>query len=507
MRDRGCHDAAVELLASVLRANPRDIEAHRELALVRFAQGRRAWAESLLRRAAMLEEVIAVELAAGAEADDRQSLASDVAYAIRAEQEMLRDVDQFVDWQHDPPSDPPPPAVEADRTGDAAVDAPPRPLLTLSGLPPKPRPRRAADRVTSTESGTVIVWKRRSSRQASDAASTPERREERHEQATVVQLGLFDDAGDAAAFDEPWDEDRSSDWAQEGLAAAAAAIDDEWQVIDDEPPVLADFTDAVGADVFDGTVADLGFDEEAVEAADQPEPATLSRSAGRIELWRFAEQTALELLRVAGKLDDPVGARRDMRFLAQLLLQGAAEAKRQELSIGVRARHIGRLLEQGASLDDVAAAQACRQAWAENPEFHIDLGGWLRGDGWTRKEDVRPLLPWPVALAMARRFAASDVEEFRHLLLEMFEHWNGSWRLQRRFPLFLHYVYYRILPTGCELDELPHCLFDDPAEPDGLERWEDDPVRKTLLKRELENYGLIPLLYRSELDLPAADCV
>ena len=83
LRDRGCHDAAVELLASVLRANPRDIEAHRELALVRFAQGRRAWAESLLRRAAMLEEVIAVELAAGAEADDRQSLASDVAYAIR----------------------------------------------------------------------------------------------------------------------------------------------------------------------------------------------------------------------------------------------------------------------------------------------------------------------------------------------------------------------------------------------------------------------------------------
>lgn len=516
--EQGLHEAAVDLLAEVLKEFPQDINAHRALARVRFAQGHRDWGYTLLRRASYLEQATAVPASTPGidRADDDDP---DVVFAEQTERALLEDAEEFLEWEHDAPGF----ADEmsrADRSRPSALDntndqpVRERPTLTLTLGDRATRPERAST------TGPSIIWKGRPrhtpppATAPSDAAISitgaielaPEPVEEALADAGPPEQALQPAPRDTelseptSASDDDWGVDSGLDvWSN--AAQDDVAVDDSgWDEPDDEP-----FEDSLPHDEgdFDWAEVDVSFDEEdedddfaAVTADELDAPAI----AGRVELWRRAEQIALGLLRDAGRLDSRDRARMELHILTRILLEGAAGARRPEISIKVRADRLKQLLQTDVPIDDIAAAHACRQAWAENPDFHIDLGGHQRGDGWTRKEEVRHLLSWGCALNMVHVFGATEADEFQYILYSMFDRWSSSRSLRRQFPIFRRYVYYRLISTGDDLDDQPHWIFDDPDEPAFIERWEDDPVRRVTFRRGLAAHGLLPPYRRTALD-------
>src|SRR5690606_29272859 len=87
LSSRGEHNAAAQSLAALLRANPDNVDLYRELAQIRLAQGQRDVAQSLLRRAALLEQALEYtgDLEAERESSGLDELDADVLYAQEVE--------------------------------------------------------------------------------------------------------------------------------------------------------------------------------------------------------------------------------------------------------------------------------------------------------------------------------------------------------------------------------------------------------------------------------------
>lgn len=556
----GLHQAAVDLLSEVLHDNPRHIAAHQALARVRFAQGHRSWGYSLLKRAGLLEQEL---VSAGAEADPVELADgedSDVAFADEMKNALLGQVDFFSESEHDPFVEDVGERTAATAQSAALEEAeqPSTRTLTLNRRSASRRQRHVDQRRSS---GPEITWKGRSrigrkpvektaladpqpSAQPRDEVPQEElgrddehRSDAAHHAASArTDAGLedgVDDHMDPSAASTGGDADHPAagplliDQGITGGMAPAEILDDnddvepefdlgDWaEVADDLPPssdvpeeILEDEVGerpAVDASDFDWSEVDVSFDgEENDEAYEQAvsTPDDAVAASGRLGLTQRAEQIALNLLLVRRLVDDPRQAKQWLRTLTRILLEVASGSRSPERSLPAQRRRLNELMAEGISIEEIAAAHACRQAWAENPEFHIDLGGYVRGEGWKRKEGVAHLFPWKSAIGMAQLFRTTEIEEFHFVLFSMYETWMDCPRLQRMFPIFRRYVYYRLVSTGDELDEQPYWLFDDIYQ-DPLDQWEDDPVERPLLREWLEANRLIPDYLHNSLDPPS----
>jgi hypothetical protein len=558
LAQRGQYEEAAELLAELLRREPRNIQAHYALAQVRIKQGHKDWADSLLRRAGWLEQVLtrdteSVGFLQGAEN-------SDLAYAQAVESEILTVAREFDEWEHDHPNPEPgqtafnledgvsalltdsacQPAEEAESESnptteavtlplreeqDNGPDLAERPMLSLSS---NRSWSEEGDHAEGTPNGPTIIWKgrRHAAQHEAEAVSGAGEDEGVIVHPATESAVCHESLGgsDAVIPDQEADDEDMADLFSflDLLHGRHTDLEDEpevWQEEDSEfgtegEPLLPDeerrqVYDTQSEDAFSWSDIEVDFseidDEEAAYVADDAETGTEPNLPGipeRIELWRRTEQLVLELLRETGRLDNPSRARYELSILTRVLLEGAVGASRPDISVNIRSRHLRKMLVKDVSVDDIAAAHACRQAWAENPELHIDLGGFVRGEGWARKEEVRHLFPWSMALRMAELFRATEIEEFRYIFASMYERWSDKRSLQRQFPLFRLYVHFRLRPAGLELDRFPLGVFDEPEGVDLVERWEDDPVQGVTFRQALESYGLMPDLYRTFLDLP-----
>lgn len=548
----GLHDESATLLAELLRREPRNIQAHYALAQVRIKQGRKDWAESLLRRVRWLEDVLSGETDSDGFLRDDEN--SDLAYAQAVESEIMTVAREFDEWEHDHPKleigkpaislspDISAVSVGAETICQPAQEAKPepestiepetmllqeeldsepelleRPLLSLSS---KRSGNEEGGDVDDTPDGPTIIWKgrRHAAQHEADAhggawedegiiAHPPVEPTVRHER--------LDESDSYMPDQEPGDEEDMTDLFSHldmlhGSIADLEAEPEDWQEVDSELDIedLRQNDNVQPEEAFAWSEVEVDFsdlDDEEAEYVDEDaksgkEP-TLPGIPERIELWRRTEQLALELLRQTDMLDNP-RARHELRILSRVLLEGAAGTSRPDISVNIRSRHLGKILVNDVSVDEIAAAHACRQAWAENPELHIDLGGFIRGEGWARKEEVRHLFPWSMALRMAELFRATEIEEFRYIFASMHERWSDKRSLQRQFPLFRLYVHFRLRPAGLELDRFPLGVFDEPEGVDFVERWEDDPVEGVTFRQALVSNNLLPDLNRTFLDLP-----
>lgn len=547
---RGLHLDAARVLSDFLRNNPTDIRAHRELAKVRFAQGQTDWGQSLLRRARWLEDQ-ARSLQPAPSADE--PFDPDLEWADMVESSLMAEAEEFSVWEHDAPPVPKggisgnwqsprdveeresPVTPQASDTGlDANTDAPaeqsdssaPQPLLSLG--------KRADDEANSERPqegeklGPVIVWKGRRrvgitkpppsdendvTPAAIDIPPSLEVETSESESFDAIE-GDADDEIEYAVFTNANDGAGDDDYNHGESGAVDEPYDDADSDVDDDVALWESFEgktyteSTCGDDDFNWNEIDVVFDddeyvEEASQPVDKPGGDDSDEAAGFIALWHYTEKVALNVLREAGRLEDRWRAREEVRIISRILLEGAAGTNRPEISVSVRSRHLGRFLSDGVSLDDLAAAHACRQAWAEQPEFHLELAGRKRGDSWMRHEGSKPLFPWKLALRMVEVFEVTDVEEFRFVFFTLYERWHERRVLQRQFPMFIYYVYFRLHPSGLLLDLMPLCVFDEPEGIDELDLWEDDPVRRTYFNQELRSWGLVPDLYRTSLNLPS----
>lgn len=479
-----------------------------------------------MRRVALLEQAGREHVPIRtAEHETPDGVDPDVAFAEAKAQSLLAGVEKFSEWEFDEPEwvtevtscHGPHPAVIARATGvivssEWELLRPQRSVLSLGA---KERRKRR-----ELENGRTIVWRRRSrhagkdlvrsaqgtaAASVEDAPAMTERSEERSlnlrsptstryfpqtasrpQSSFPTQLPLFDEGADefgdgADVVLEPrlWDEADEPEHADD-------IAEDAWDEAESPAPIGLIWCDE---QAFDWAEIDVSVDDEE-EAREEEclsiEQADESALPSRVELWRRIEQIALEELIKAGRLEDRAAARREMRILTRILLEGLADSRRPDVSARVRARHVGELLQAKIPMEEIAAAHACRQAWAESPELHIDLGSRAYWRVWPSS------FPWKHALRMARLFGACEIEEFRCIFFSMFERWGSRESLQRMFPSFISYVFYRLVRTGCDLDEHPHWVFDDPDGVDCIEQWEDDPVQALSYRAYLAAHGLIP---------------
>lgn len=556
-------DEAAEVLAELLRREPRHISVHYALAQVRIKQGHKDWAESLLHRARWLEQVLSVET--GDEDFQHDEESTDLAYAQALETEIQAIAEEFDEWEYDHPNPKPElltitPEDEISSVATEAVSVcqpvqEPEPEPEPESIPepvtlplqeelcfePEPveRPllslgsKRSANgegnHADDTPDGPTIIWKgRRHAVQHETEAHNGARGGEGVIAHLPVESSVCHERLGGVDVVEPdplpGDDEVMMDLFThlDMLHGSTTDLDsepDDWQDEDglfdtESEPQLQDedcrqVHDTQPEDTFFWPDIEVDFsdldDEEAEYVAEDAGPGnepTLPGISERVELWRRTEQLVLELLRQSDRLDNLSRAGHELRILTRVLLEGAAGASRPGISVSIRSRHLGKMLTRNVSVDDIAAAHACRQAWAENPELHLDLGGFVRGERWARKEEVRHLFPWSMALRMAELFRTTEIEEFSYIFASMYERWSDKRSLQRQFPIFRLYVHFRLRSAGLELDRFPLGVFDEPDGIDFIERWEDDPVEGTTFRQVLESYDLLPDLHRTLLDLP-----
>lgn len=531
LRERGQNEAAFRMLGELLRTQPHDADLCRELAHVCLALGRKDAARRLIRRAALLREAAESTEAHPPNADSGvvDHTDPDAQYARAIESEIVSEAHEFSETDHDPV----PSRNDEERSSAALQEVAGTTLATRTELDASDH-RGSEEQSSYEQPESLAAVTTPHSRDEFELGSEPECTElvgtpsEQEALANPIQTALSpgefaiadelnetetaDEANTLATRPDFWESEDDCEQSSlhdlflTGDSNLATSDVEEFDDLEDEGLSTSDDLMQHEGE-FDWAEVDATFDDEteewALDAQVRSELSTLNLQKS-VDVFRWAEQKALDLLRKLGRLDEGRHASDDLQTLARLFLEGAANARRAELSVSVRARHIGELLVSGVSLEDVVSAHVCREVWAENPEFHVDLGKSVLGEAWMRSDTARASLSWKVALDVVETFGAREREELCRIFFEMYERWVSSGPLQRQFPAFRRYVQYRLIPTGCLLDELPFCVFDEPDDSNYVDRWEDDAVRAPALKRELQQTGLIPEVGRCALDLPSA---
>lgn len=531
LRERGQNEAAFRMLGELLRAQPHNADLCRELAHVCLAQGRKEAARRLIRRAALLTEAAESTELHPPNADSRtiDHTDPDAQYAKAIEFEILSEAHEFSETDHDPV----PSRDDEERSSAAVQEVAGTTLATRTELD-VPDHRGSEEQSSYEQHESLAAVTTPHSRDDFEIGGEPECTElvgtpsEQEALANPIQTALSpgefaiadelnetetaDEANTLATRPDFWESEDDCEQSSlhdlflTGDSNLATSDVEEFDDLEDEGLSTSDDLMQHEGE-FDWAEVDATFDDEteewALDAQVRSELSTLNLQKS-VDVFRWAEQKALDLLRKLGRLDEGRHASDDLQTLARLFLEGAANARRAELSVSVRARHIGELLVSGVSLEDVVSAHICRDVWAENPEFHVDLGTSVLGEAWMRSDTARASLSWKLALDVVETFGARERDELCRIFFEMYERWVSNGLLQRQFPAFRRYVQYRLIPTGCLLDELPFCVFDEPDDTNYVDRWEDDAVRAPALKRELQREGLIPEVGRCALDLPSA---
>lgn len=506
-------EEAVQVLSAVLREDSSSVEAHRELARVRVAQGKEEWAKSLLHRAALLER--SAQQSPAAQVDT-----TDLAYAKTLAAQRQSENPVF-DPSGGHPKEEASQSLEG-KLGDFATDK--RNVLSLSDTTSKAsRPDRLPEQA-DRPSLPVVRWKgRRRCADGDDSGMRPtEMTDDRanpsaaHPTSAPSQVVLDDSAEEAEEvfrFDDSVDADSDHDlWEADDLEVDDADLQYFDEIRDSN---RIDSTASTGE--FDWSDVDVNFDDDEEDYEDEIElevreyerverDSSARKNSNKkeyLDLYKRVEQIALQILIDTGRVGDPVTSRRELALLTRVLLENAAGTTRKALSASISARRITEILLEGFDVDDIVSAHECRQVWRQHSEFHLDLGGYRRGQWYQRTEEGKKTFSWYSALNFVSKFRAFESDQCRYFFCQLYEHWCSRARLQRTFPVFRSYVYYRLMPTGCELDWLPYFVFEESDGFDHETGWEDDPVRRAPIYRQIETMGLVPTVNCCPLDVPS----
>ena len=99
-------------------------------------------------------------------------------------------------------------------------------------------------------------------------------------------------------------------------------------------------------------------------------------------------------------------------------------------------RSMVRELESGMRPHELRLALVVREAWRNNPEFHVNLS-----QGWGWHGYAHPNLTWPVALAIARHYDFEpDPDEVGVMLHELHDQWRSSAALADEFKSLYGFI-------------------------------------------------------------------
>ena len=263
----------------------------------------------------------------------------------------------------------------------------------------------------------------------------------------------------------------------EDLAIRSESSSEDFELLDDAllsedgKLNIAIYLDDPGDDYFD-------FDDEGDD----------SEVAGRSDLGEIQLTEGLTREERARQLATRVGVsygwgRSGVELLAEIF---------EEHGWGPARVAIEQMLAEGISEDELLLVKELKDLWEDNHEYALAFLSPFNRTGYCTYQGGR-VLSWRMAAKVTRLFPVSDICEVESFLNAAFDAWYEGPKLKYRFPVFLNFVKHVISglnPQRC----FPGGAFHDEIAAEDFEHESEIDLPRTLLYRELADFGLLPVL-------------